>query len=139
VWEYVEGSSCRRAALLEHFGDRSEAAPAVACCDVCIPSARPAGVAPASARAPATALGDLDAAILHVVGSASPPVGRTRAVEILRGGRSKVVAQYAYDRLAGYGAFAHLRSAEVLARVDQMLESGVLRSTGGRFPKLHPV
>jgi ATP-dependent DNA helicase RecQ len=83
--------------------------------------------------------GDLDAAILQVVGAASPPVGRTRTVEILRGGRSKVVAQYAYDRLAGYGAFAHLRSAEVLARVDQLLESGVLRSTGGRFPKLHPV
>jgi ATP-dependent DNA helicase RecQ len=73
------------------------------------------------------------------VGAASPPVGRTRAVEILRGGRSKVVAQYAYDRLAGYGTFAHMRSAEVLARVDQLLENGTLRSTGGRFPKLHPV
>jgi ATP-dependent DNA helicase RecQ len=144
VWGYVEGSSCRRAALLEHFGDRSPAAPAVACCDVCAPSARPAVPAPATAHhvvhPPSVhPPGDLDAAILQVVGAASPPVGRTRTVEILRGGRSKVVAQYAYDRLAGYGAFAHLRSAEVLARVDQLLESGVLRSTGGRFPKLHPV
>ena len=73
---------------------------------------------------------------MDVVASASPPVGRTRAVEILRGGRSKVVAQYAYDALAGYGAFAHLRSADVLGRVDAMLEAGRLRSTGGRFPKL---
>ena len=56
--------------------------------------------------------------------SAAPPVGRTRAVEILRGGRSKVIAQYAYDRLAAYGAFAHLRSTEVLGRVDQLLEDG---------------
>jgi ATP-dependent DNA helicase RecQ len=63
-------------------------------------------------------------------------VGRTRAVEILRGGRSKVIGQYAYDRLAGYGAFAHLRSGEVLGRVDHLLEAGKLRSTGGRFPKL---
>ena len=56
----------------------------------------------------AAAAGDLDDAILHIVGCAQPPVGRTRAVEILRGGRSKVVAQYSYDGLPGYGAFSHL-------------------------------
>jgi ATP-dependent DNA helicase RecQ len=39
VWGYVEGSSCRRAALLAYFGDRSSAAPSVACCDVCSPAA----------------------------------------------------------------------------------------------------
>jgi ATP-dependent DNA helicase RecQ len=35
VWRYVEESGCRRAALLEYFGDRARAAPSVACCDVC--------------------------------------------------------------------------------------------------------
>jgi len=79
---------------------------------------------------------ELDQAIVEVVVSAQPPVGRTRAVEILRGGRSKVVAQYAYDGLARYGSFGHLRSAEVLGRVDQLIEAGTLCSTGGRFPKL---
>ena len=62
--------------------------------------------------------------------------GRTRAVEILRGGRSKVIAEHAYDRLAAYGAFAHLHSTEVLGRVDRLLDDGRLHSTGGRFPKL---
>jgi ATP-dependent DNA helicase RecQ len=57
-------------------------------------------------------------------------------VEILRGGRSKGVVQNAYDDLAGYGAFAHLRSEDVLGRVDELLSAGTLRSTGGRFPKL---
>ncbi len=80
--------------------------------------------------------GALDRAIVDVVNSARPPVGRTRAVEILRGGRSKVVAQYSYHGLAGYGAFAHLRSEEVLGRVDRLLDAGTLCSTGGRFPKL---
>jgi ATP-dependent DNA helicase RecQ len=133
VWAYVEGSGCRRAALLAHFGDRSSVMPSVGCCDVCAPSVAPV-VPAADVRTPEA--GDLDAAILDVVVSAAPPVGRTRAVEILRGGRSKVIAQYAYDRLAAYGAFAHLRSSEVLGRVDQLLETGTLRSTGGRFPKL---
>jgi ATP-dependent DNA helicase RecQ len=184
VWAYVEGSSCRRGALLAHFGDRLIAMPSVACCDVCSPewaqSAAPAvgpavsavgaavsatgpavsavgpavsavgpavsavgpavsAVGPAVSAvgpAPPPAAGDLGAAILDVVASAAPPVGRTRAVEILRGGCSKVIVQHAYDRLAAYGAFAHLHSSEVLARVDQLLEAGTLRSTGGRFPKL---
>ncbi|HUB04512.1 MAG TPA: RecQ family ATP-dependent DNA helicase [Solirubrobacteraceae bacterium] len=145
VWAYVEGSGCRREALLAHFGDRSRAVPSVACCDVCSPTvASPA--LPASPASPALPAlpgesrsgggGDLDAAILDVVVSAAPPVGRTRAVEILRGGRSKVIVEHAYDRLSAYGAFAHMHSSEVLGRVDQLLETGTLRSTGGRFPKL---
>ena len=134
VWAYVEGSGCRRAALLSHFGDRSRAAPSVACCDICSPSADPV-----SPGVDAREAGDLDTAILQVVVSATPAVGRTRAVEILRGGRSKVIVQNAYDRLAGYGAFAHLHSSEVLGRVDELLAAGTLRSTGGKFPKLRVV
>ncbi len=139
VWGYVEGDGCRRRAMLEHFGDASAPAPldGVPCCDVCAPDLVPApgGMPRAGATAAATS-GNLDEAILGVVVSAQPPVGRTRAVEILRGGRSKVVVQNAYDGLNGYGAFAHLRSEDVLGRVDELLQDGTLRSTGGRFPKL---
>jgi ATP-dependent DNA helicase RecQ len=78
----------------------------------------------------------LDQAIVEIVVSARPAVGRTRTVEILRGGRSKLIAQNGYDALELYGAYAHLSSAETLAQVDQLIARGVLRSTGGRFPKL---
>jgi ATP-dependent DNA helicase RecQ len=135
VWEYVEGNSCRRVALLRHFGAESAGGGIVACCDVCVPElvpAVPTGVV-SIARAPAS---ELDPAILAVVSRAEPPVGRTRAVEILRGGRSKVIAQHGYDELDGYGRFAHLRADDVLRRVDELIDEGVLRSTGGRFPKL---
>ncbi len=137
IWEYVERFQCRREALLAHFGVRSDAISGAGCCDVCD------GVAPEDTAHGSPAAGeglppngDLDQAILGVVLSARPPVGRTRAVEILRGGRSKVISQYCYDALAGYGAFAHLRSDDVLGRVDELLAAGTLRSTGGRFPKL---
>ena len=155
VWHYVEHDGCRRSVLLSHFGDRVGAPLSVPCCDVCDPAALPAGPpsqvgsgAAAGAgraaggagrgrgRATAMAAGELDEAILSVVGSAQPPVGRTRTVEILRGGRSKVIAQNAYDGLAVYGAFAHMRADDVLGRVDELLAAGTLRSTGGRFPKL---
>jgi ATP-dependent DNA helicase RecQ len=143
IWAFVEQRRCRREALLRHFGDGS--APftdaGVACCDVCDPALVPAPPQPAAARGAAGAVaaaaaGDLDAAILTVVETAEPSVGRTRAVEILRGGRSKVIEQHSYDGLPLYGTFAHLRGDEVLARVDELLAAGRLRSTGGRFPKL---
>ena len=137
MWAFVEGAACRRETILRHFGDRARPAPVVPCCDVCAPALL--GVAapsPAPLPAAAVAAGDLDSAIVEVVAHASPAVGRTRAVEILRGGRSKVVQQHAYDGLSAYGSFAHLSSGEVLERVDDLLRAGRLRSTGGRFPKL---
>ena len=79
--------------------------------------------------------GDLDDAIVEVVARPSPSVGRTRVVEILRGGRSKVLREYAYDGLPGYGAFDHLTADEVLDRVDELIAAGRLRSTGGALPE----
>jgi ATP-dependent DNA helicase RecQ len=136
IWEYVERGDCRRSRLLAHFGDRCAPSPVVACCDVCAPGVLPSEPINASRTAAAPAGVDLDAAIVEIVRAAQPSVGRTRAVEILRGGRSKLIAQNAYDELPLYGAFAHLRSDDVMARVDQLLDVGTLRSSGGRFPKL---
>jgi ATP-dependent DNA helicase RecQ len=147
IWAFAEGDRCRRAAILDHFGDPAAPAPQVACCDVCDSGVVPAAVRDAAraggggrgAGAAAGAPGDLDAAIVAVVAAAEPAVGRTRAVEILRGGRSKVVAKYSYDGLPGYGTFDHLSSGEVLERVDELVAGGRLASTGGMYPKLRVV
>ena len=80
--------------------------------------------------------GELDDAILEVVASASPAVGRTGTVEILRGSRSKRMQRNAYDGLPAYGAFAHLRADEVLGRVDELVAERRLRLTGGAYPTL---
>ncbi len=160
IWAFVEQRRCRRAALLRHFGDPTApfTEPGVPCCDVCDPSIVPAAPpAPAarerSARAGRAAGGApcgrrrsgergwgsrrrVRRRDHAVVEAADPAVGRTRAVEILRGGRSKVIEKYSYDGLPPYGTYAHLRSDEVLERVDALLADGTLRSTGGRFPKL---
>jgi ATP-dependent DNA helicase RecQ len=140
VWAWVEGDRCRREGILRHFGDRNAPAPGeVPCCDVCDPSLVPAAPersGAATRTAGGQASGSLDDAILDVVAAAEPSVGRTRAVEILRGGRSKVVVKYSYDGLPHYGAFAHLGGPAVLRRVDALLEDGTLRSTGGHYPKL---
>jgi ATP-dependent DNA helicase RecQ len=136
VWAFVEGDACRRRTILRHFGDGAAPAPSGPCCDVCAPELVPAAPAPAARRGARGEPVQLDAAIVEVVALANPSVGRTRTVEILRGGRSKVVRRHAYDGLPLYGAFAHLAAGEVLERVDALLADGRLHSTGGHYPTL---
>jgi ATP-dependent DNA helicase RecQ len=140
VWAFVEGGACRRETILRHFGDRSVPEPTVPCCDVCAPELVPAAPTLAARHAAAgVEPGDLDAAIVEVVSVAQPSVGRTRAVEILRGGRSQALRKHAYDGLPLYGAFGHLAAGDVMERVDALLAAGRLRSTGGAYPKLRVV
>ena len=56
-----------------------------------------------------------------------PCVGRARAVEILRGARSKPIVKHSYDGLPGYGAYRDLRAEDVLAAIDALVEAGRLR------------
>jgi ATP-dependent DNA helicase RecQ len=150
VWSWVEGSACRRTGILRHFGDSRPAAPEVPCCDVCDPSLAPAPSPPAGrargrdggprqlAQRPAAA-GDaaaLDEAIVELVALARPALGRTRAVEVLRGGRSKVLLKHGWDGLPHYGTFGHLSGPSVLERVDALLAAGTLKSSGGHYPVL---
>jgi ATP-dependent DNA helicase RecQ len=135
VWSFVERDCCRRVALLRHFGDRCAPAPEVPCCDVCSTGLGSAGPG-ASPRGRDPLAGDLDAAISAVVAGAEPAVGRDRVVEIVRGGRSRALRRLDLDGLPGYGTFGHLSAGEVLRRVDDLLERGVLCSSGGARPSL---
>jgi ATP-dependent DNA helicase RecQ len=157
IWDYVEGQRCRRRTILRYFGDAiaPQPEPGVPCCDRCAPAdaipaaVRAAGIAAErprqAARAAAAGVdpdaelvpgGPLDVAIAEVVLAAEPPVGRTRAVEILRGGLSAAIRKHSYDGLPGFGAFGHVRAADVLGRVDALIADGTLRTTGGAFPQL---
>jgi ATP-dependent DNA helicase RecQ len=135
IWAYVEGDTCRRAAILRHFGDQLAPVAHGACCDVCDPAMLPD--AAEAIRSPV--VGDIDSAIITTVESASPACGRTRVVEILRGGRSRKLLENSYDGLPAYGQFDHLSADEVLDRVDGLITAGRLRSTGGAYPKLAAV
>jgi ATP-dependent DNA helicase RecQ len=148
VWSWVEGTGCRRAGILRHFGDAQQPSPTGPCCDVCDPALAPAlpavrgGGGPGGPRQLAqrpVADGDvaaLDEAIVEVVALARPSLGRTRAVEVLRGGRSKVLLKHGWDGLPHYGTFGHLSGPSVLARVDALLAAGTITKSGGHYPVL---
>jgi len=131
IWSYVEEDSCRREAILRHFGDVAPVRPAGPCCDVCDPALQPVAPPPEPAE-----IGDLDDAIISVAGSARPAVGRTTCAEILHGSRSKKIQRNSYDGLPAYGVSSRIRRADILARVDELIEAGRLETTGGPYPVL---
>ena len=133
IWAYVEGGSCRRAAILRHFGDDAAATPGGPhrCCDTCNSELAPS--LPARDEAPATGLDD---AILSVARAARPRVGRTTCAEILHGARSRKVLRNSYDGLAAYGTSAQMRRADILARIDALIAERRLVTSGGRYPVL---
>ena len=131
IWAYVESGGCRRATILRHFGDPSSPAASGPCCDVC-DSALALSVPPPDA----TAIADLDEAIVSIARNARPNVGRTTCAEILHGARTKKVERNSFDGLAGYGCFSHLARTEIIARIDELIGAGELGTSGGRYPVL---
>jgi ATP-dependent DNA helicase RecQ len=131
IWAYVEESSCRRTAILRHFGDLSAPEVGVECCDVCNPALAISAPPPDPVE-----IGNLDDAIIQVATGARPAVGRTTCAEILHGSRSKKIQRNSYDGLPAYGASAHMRRADILARVDELIEEGRLQTTDGPYPVL---
>jgi ATP-dependent DNA helicase RecQ len=132
VWAYVESGSCRRRTILEHFGDAADPAPRRgACCDAC-----DAGLVPVAPPPDPASFADLDQAIVAIAGSARPAVGRTTCAEILHGARSKKLLRNSYDGLPAYAGWSHLRRADILTRVDELIADGRLETTGGPYPVL---
>ena len=131
IWGFVEGEACRREAIQRHFGD--PAAPRVdgRCCDVC-----DAGLVPELPAPDPVSVASLDEAILSVAQTASPRVGRTTCAAIVHGARTKKIASNSYDGLPAYGASAHMRRAQILERIDELIQDGKLATTRGPYPVL---
>ena len=67
---------------------------------------------------------------------AQPAVGRTTCAEILHGARTKKIERNSYDGLPGYGTSSHMRRADILGRIDELIEDKRLATSGGAYPVL---
>ena len=158
IWAYVESTTCRRTAILKHFGDRfnrpkvEDAPPTlegrerspggaipkrsrdsspVPCCDVCS-----VGLVPQLPPMPKHEVANLDDAIVSVARLAKPAIGRTTCAAIVHGGRSQKIERNSYDGLPGYASAPHMRRADILARVDELIATGSIEVSGGIRPTL---
>jgi ATP-dependent DNA helicase RecQ len=131
IWAYVESDGCRRQRILRHFGDPSPPQANASCCDVC-----DAGLLPALPPPDPVSVASLDEAILSVAQTASPRVGRTTCAAIIHGARTQKIEKNSYDGLPAYGASSHMRRAEILERIDELIDDGRLATTRGPYPVL---
>jgi ATP-dependent DNA helicase RecQ len=131
IWAYVESDGCRRERVLRHFGDRSQPEASGACCDVC-----ETGLLPELPAPDPVSVASLDEAILSVAQTASPRVGRTTCAAIVHGARTQKIAKNSYDGLPAYGASSHMRRAQILERIDELIEAGRLATSRGAYPVL---
>ncbi len=141
--DYAQTIECRRRVLLGHFGDHYTPGevPLEQCCDVC--AARAAGQTvrgPAQAEAPAGELSRAERAALVVLdsvtklGAQNLQIGRGKLAQFLKGSESEGIAW-----LKGkpyFGKLDSLRLKEIEDVIDQLLDSGYLRQSGGLRPVL---
>jgi ATP-dependent DNA helicase RecQ len=131
IWAYVESDDCRRRSILRHFGDRSDPDPRGDCCDAC-----GADLVPEPPQPEPEDIASLDDAIVSVARGAKPSVGRTTCAEILHGARTKKIERNSYDGLAAYGTSSHMRRADILARIDELIGEKRLATSSGPYPVL---
>jgi superfamily II DNA helicase RecQ len=82
------------------------------------------------------AIASLDEAIFSVARTAKPEVGRTTCAEIIHGARTKKIERNSYDGLAAYATASHMRRADILARIDELIAERQLATSRGPYPVL---
>ena len=109
---YCEAPACRRAALLDYFGER---AGTCGNCDVCLdPAERVDGTEDARK-------------VLSAVRRSGERFGAAHIVDILRGTRTEKIARSGHDRLPTFGVGAARGKAEWQSIIRQMAATGILR------------
>ena len=63
-------------------------------------------------------------------------MGRTTCAEILHGARTKKIERNSYDGLPAYGTSAHMRRADILHRIDELIADEQLSTSSGPYPVL---
>ena len=129
--EYGDEKSCRRAFLLDYFGEewREESCGA---CDVCL-----------TASEQPEAAGAYDGTetaqkVLSAVIRTGERFGVNHVVDVLRGSRARRILQVGHDRLSVYGIAREVPADDLKEVVDQLIDKGLAaRRTDREYPTLY--
>jgi len=119
---WANTTRCRRAMVLEYFGEAPEGG-ADPCCDNCL----------------AFAVGELEFSkeplvVLACVAELQRGVGRKKLADILRGAATANMSAYGYDSLIYYRSLADNSGKAILSMVDRLLADGYLDLKGEEYP-----
>ena len=119
---WCEATTCRRRALLRHFGD--ELPQDCGNCDVCI--------APPETQDGTTAAQKLLSAIYRT----GQRFGAGHVIDVLRGKDTEKIRQWGHERLSTFGIGADLSVTEWRSFVRQLMVQGFIRADDARFGAL---
>jgi ATP-dependent DNA helicase RecQ len=109
---YCEAPSCRRASLLDYFGEQIEPC---GNCDVCLnPADRIDGTEDAQK-------------ILSAIYRTGERFGAAHIIDVLRGTETEKIVRAGHDRLPTFGAGAGRKKGEWQSLIRQMVATGLLR------------
>ena len=130
---YALEPTCRRARILEYFGQRFT--PPCGNCDVC--DHAPAPTIATVTIAAATEKSDRIArALLQAAADFNGRLGRTLIAEILAGSRSKRVTQPKLDQSPHHGALRLHGRERIRNWIDELIARELLRTTAEEYPLL---
>ncbi|OAT87031.1 RecQ family ATP-dependent DNA helicase [Desulfotomaculum copahuensis] len=119
---WINATRCRRAGLLEYFGEEPASRPEQ-CCDNCYRVMRGA-----------VRLSGEPLPVLALVAELPRPLGRNKLAAILRGSQAKEMQGANYRHLRNFGKLAGRRDRDVLALIDRLLGDGYLAAEGAEYP-----
>ena len=126
VRKFAVGTLCRHRFLSEYFG-QAYSDQKCGACDLCLEGWE---AAPGSARIAHKAL----ATVMDLQRRHNDFFfGARHLAEVLTGSRSKQVLKFGHDQLRGHGSL-DMTIAKAQSFVDQLVDLGLLRRTGGDFP-----
>lgn len=127
--EYCNAKSCRRAFLLNYFGEDWLEGNCGAC-DVCIAETRPK-----------SSQGTFDGTeiaqkVLSAVIRTGERFGANHIVEVLRGSRSKRILELRHEELSVHGIAGEMQADVLKDIIDQLLDLELIARASGQYPTL---
>ncbi|MEM8758547.1 MAG: RecQ family ATP-dependent DNA helicase, partial [Planctomycetota bacterium] len=126
VRRLLSGARCRHRALSEHFG---QAYPHDDCnaCDVCLKEVTPIEGSTVVAQKIMSCVARLGEATGNAYGSG-------HIADILRGSRSKRIADRGHDRLSTFGLLSGMPRETIISCIDQLVDTDLLLRTADEYP-----
>ena len=127
--EYSAARTCRRAFLLDYFGEKWQENGCGAC-DFCLAGSRKESAAD---KYDGT---EIAQKVLSAVVRAGERFGAAHIVAVLRGSRSRRVLELRHDRLPVHGVARSVDPDELKDVIDQLIDKRLLARSTGEYPTL---
>lgn len=124
ISDYCEGAQCRHRVLVEHFGQKWQAASCEAC-DICLGEI---DIEPQSQ--------EIARKILSCVARVQERFGVKHVVGVLRGEQTDKIVRYGHDNLSTFGLLSERTQAQLRDWIYQLIGMDALVQTEDEFPIL---